>query len=60
MIMSKTIVLENDSTIECLDVEEGSTIRGKRRQLPLFYNDFEYDKDKLNEVLDKYINKPMK
>jgi len=53
--MSKTIEFKNGSTIECLDIEEGSVIRGKRRQLPLLYDDFEYDKDEINEVLDAYI-----
>jgi hypothetical protein len=37
-----TIKFKNGSIINSLDIKEGSTIRGKIRQLPMFYDNFDY------------------
>lgn len=34
-------------------------IRGQRSKLNLYYDDFEYDKEELDEVLESYMNEPM-
>jgi hypothetical protein len=41
MKTNKYINFENGSTINSLDIKEGSIIRGKVRQLPMFYDNFD-------------------
>lgn len=50
-----TMTFKNGSVVETLPIESNETTRGKRSKLPLYFDDFEYNKEEINEVLEEYI-----
>ncbi|HEY5561959.1 MAG TPA: hypothetical protein VIK72_09450 [Clostridiaceae bacterium] len=56
-----TMTFKNGSVIEYLDIKETDVIRGRGSTLPIFYDDYDYDKNnKLDQELDSLINKHSK
>lgn len=51
-----TMIFKNGSVIECSKIENSDTVRGKRSKLPLYFDDFDYDEEKLEKILGKVIN----
>jgi len=52
-----TITFKNGSVIECLPIKNNSTIRGRRSELPIHYDNFEFNQEEFDEVIKDYLNK---
>lgn len=46
-----TMTFKNGSIIETIPIKSGDNVRGNRSKLPLYYDNFNFNKEELDEVL---------
>jgi len=47
-------IIKNGSIVDTIPISN-NIIRGKRSKIPLFYDEFEYNKENLDKVIKEYI-----
>ena len=51
---SVSYIIKNGSIVDTIPISN-NIIRGKRSKIPLFYDEFEYNKENLDKVIKEYI-----